>query len=112
MYDIISVFEKYQFVTRRTHLSSWDAASLLGLRVIARAIRLRKVRADQSITEVTAIFLSVFGLTRRMTYIKSDDAFWENPLQIAPAEMSGRPFITAASACRPAGPRVSGDKIS
>ena len=43
-----------------------------------------KVRADESITQVTAVF--PFGLTKRMTYIQNDDV-WETRF-IAPREMS------------------------
>jgi Ca-activated chloride channel family protein len=42
------------------------------------------VRADQSITDVTAVF--PFGLTKRMEYIKSEDV-WETRF-VAPREMS------------------------
>jgi Ca-activated chloride channel family protein len=43
-----------------------------------------KVRADESITEVTAVF--PFGLTKRMTYIKSDDV-WQTRF-LAPSGMA------------------------
>jgi len=81
--EIIALSKKYKFVTPYT---SFLAAprSLLRPRVIRPGDPVLKVRADQSISEVTAIF--PFGLTRRMTYIKSDDV-WETRF-IAPREMS------------------------
>lgn len=81
--EIIALSKKYKFVTPYT---SFLAAprSLLRPRVIRPGDPVLKVRADQSITEVTAIF--PFGLTKRMSYIKSDDV-WETRF-IAPAEMS------------------------
>ena len=81
--EIIALSKKYKFVTPYT---SFLAAprSLLRPRVIRPGDPVLKVRADQSITEVTAIF--PFGLTKRMTYIKSDDV-WETRF-IAPHEMS------------------------
>jgi len=81
--EIIALSKKYKFVTPYT---SFLAAprSLLRPRVIRPGDPVLKVRADQSITEVTAIF--PFGLTKRLIYIKSDDV-WETRF-IAPREMS------------------------
>ena len=81
--EIIALSKKYKFVTPYT---SFLAAprSLLRPRVIRPGDPVLRVRADQSITEVTAVF--PFGLTKRMTYIKSDDV-WETRF-VAPREMS------------------------
>lgn len=81
--EIIALSKKYKFVTPYT---SFLAAprSLLRPRVIRPGDPVLRVRADESITEVTAVF--PFGLTSRMTYIKSDDV-WETRF-IAPREMS------------------------
>ena len=80
--EIIALSKKYKFVTPYT---SFLAAprSLLRPRVIRPGDPVLRVRADQSITEVTAVF--PFGLTKRMTYIKSDDV-WETRF-VAPREM-------------------------
>jgi Ca-activated chloride channel family protein len=81
--EIIALSKKYKFVTPYT---SFLAAprSLLRPRVIRPGDPVLRVRADESITEVTAVF--PFGLTSRMTYIVSDDV-WETRF-IAPREMS------------------------
>jgi Ca-activated chloride channel family protein len=81
--EIIALSKKYKFVTPYT---SFLAAprSLLRPRVIRPGDPVLRVRADQSITEVTAVF--PFGLTKRMIYIKSDDV-WETRF-VAPREMS------------------------
>jgi Ca-activated chloride channel homolog len=81
--EIIALSKKYKFVTPYT---SFLAAprSLLRPRVIRPGDPVLKVRADESITEVTAVF--PFGLTKRMTYIKNDDV-WEIRF-IAPREMA------------------------
>ena len=81
--EIIALSKKYKFVTPYT---SFLAAprSLLRPRVIRPGDPVLKVRADESITEVTAVF--PFGLTSRMTYIKGDDV-WETRF-IAPREMA------------------------
>jgi|GEM_PF-174809 len=81
--EIIALAKKYKFVTPYT---SFLAAprSLLRPRVIRPGDPVLKVRADQSITEVTAVF--PFGLTKRMTYIKNEDV-WEARF-IAPSEMA------------------------
>lgn len=81
--EIIALSKKYKFVTPYT---SFLAAprSLLRPRVIRPGDPVLRVRADQSITEVTAVF--PFGLTRRLTYIKGDDV-WETRF-VAPREMS------------------------
>jgi Ca-activated chloride channel family protein len=81
--EIIALSKKYKFVTPYT---SFLAAprSLLRPRVIRPGDPVLRVRADQSITEVTAVF--PFGLTKQLTYIKSDD-LWEMRF-IAPREMS------------------------
>ncbi|HSQ18893.1 MAG TPA: VWA domain-containing protein, partial [Blastocatellia bacterium] len=81
--EIIALSKKYKFVTPYT---SFLAAprSLLRPRVIRPGDPVLRVRADESITEVTAVF--PFGLTSRMTYIKSDDV-WETRF-IAPREMT------------------------
>jgi len=81
--EIIALSKKYKFVTPYT---SFLAAprSLLRPRVIRPGDPVLKVRADASITEVTAVF--PFGLTKRMTYISSDDV-WETRF-LAPSGMS------------------------
>ena len=81
--EIIALSKKYKFVTPYT---SFLAAprSLLRPRVIRPGDPVLKVRTDESINQVTAIF--PFGLTSRMTYIKADD-LWETRF-IAPREMS------------------------
>lgn len=81
--EIIALSKKYKFVTPYT---SFLAAprSLLRPRVIRPGDPVLRVRADQSITEVTAVF--PFGLTKRLTYIKGEDV-WETRF-IAPREMS------------------------
>ena len=81
--EIIALSKKYKFVTPYT---SFLAAprSLLRPRVIRPGDPVLKVRVDQSIVEVTAVF--PFGLTSRMTYIDGEDV-WETRF-IAPREMS------------------------
>jgi len=81
--EIIALSKKYKFVTPYT---SFLAAprSLLRPRVIRPGDPVLRVRADQSITEVTAVF--PFGLTKRLTYIKGEDV-WETRF-VAPREMS------------------------
>jgi Ca-activated chloride channel family protein len=81
--EIIALSKKYKFVTPYT---SFLAAprSLLRPRVIRPGDPVLRVRADESITEVTAVF--PFGLTKRMTYIKGEDV-WETRF-IAPREMA------------------------
>lgn len=81
--EIIALSKKYKFVTPYT---SFLAAprSLLRPRVIRPGDPVLKVRADESITEVTAVF--PFGLTKQMTYIKSDDV-WETRF-LAPSGMA------------------------
>jgi len=80
--EIIALSKKYKFVTPYT---SFLAAprSLLRPRVIRPGDPVLRVRADESIVEVTAVF--PFGLTKRMTYIKGDDV-WETRF-VAPSEM-------------------------
>jgi Ca-activated chloride channel family protein len=81
--EIIALSKKYKFVTPYT---SFLAAprSLLRPRVIRPGDPVLKVRADESIKEVTAVF--PFGLTKRLTYIKEEDV-WETRF-IAPSEMN------------------------
>ncbi|HJQ22452.1 MAG TPA: VIT domain-containing protein [Blastocatellia bacterium] len=81
--EIIALSKKYKFVTPYT---SFLAAprSLLRPRVIRPGDPVLRVRADQSITEVTAVF--PFGLTKRLTYLKGEDV-WETRF-VAPHEMS------------------------
>jgi len=81
--EIIALSKKYKFITPYT---SFLAAprSLLRPRVIRPGDPVLRVRADQSITDVTAVF--PFGLTKRMEYIKSEDV-WETRF-VAPREMS------------------------
>ena len=81
--EIIALSKIYKFVTPYT---SFLAAprSLLRPRVIRPGDPVLKVRADESITEVTAVF--PFGLTKRMTYIKGDDV-WETRF-LAPSGMA------------------------
>jgi Ca-activated chloride channel family protein len=81
--EIIALSKKYKFVTPYT---SFLAAprSLLRPRVIRPGDPVLRVRADQSITEVTAVF--PFGLTKRLTYLKGEDV-WEMRF-VAPREMS------------------------
>ncbi len=81
--EIIALSKKYKLVTPYT---SFLAAprSLLRPRVIRPGDPVLRVRADESITDVIAVF--PFGLTKRMMYIKSDDV-WETRF-IAPREMS------------------------
>ncbi|MFY9556468.1 MAG: VWA domain-containing protein, partial [Blastocatellia bacterium] len=81
--EIIALSKKYKFVTPYT---SFLAAprSLLRPRVIRPGDPVLRVRADESIAEVTAVF--PFGLTKRLTYIKGDDV-WETRF-LAPREMA------------------------
>jgi Ca-activated chloride channel family protein len=81
--EIIALSKKYKFVTPYT---SFLAAprSLLRPRVIRPGDPVLKVRADESIIDVTAVF--PFGLTKRMTYIKGDDV-WETRF-LAPSGMA------------------------
>ncbi|MFP5260768.1 MAG: VIT domain-containing protein [Blastocatellia bacterium] len=81
--EIIALSKKYKFVTPYT---SFLAAprSLLRPRVIRPGDPVLRVRADESIAEVTAVF--PFGLTKRMTYIKGEDV-WETRF-VAPREMA------------------------
>jgi Ca-activated chloride channel homolog len=81
--EIIALSKKYKFVTPYT---SFLAAprSLLRPRVIRPGDPVLRVRADKSITEVTAVF--PFGLTKRMSFIKSDDVY--ETRFIAPKEMT------------------------
>jgi Ca-activated chloride channel family protein len=81
--EIIALSKKYKFITPYT---SFLAAprSLLRPRVIRPGDPVLRVRADQSITDVTAVF--PFGLTKRMEYIKGEDV-WETRF-VAPREMS------------------------
>src|SRR5262249_39798306 len=80
--EIIALSKKYKFVTPYT---SFLAAppSLLRPRVIRPGDPVLRVRADSSITGVTAEF--PFGLTKQMTYIKGEDV-WETRF-MAPADM-------------------------
>jgi Ca-activated chloride channel family protein len=80
--EIIALSKKYKFVTPYT---SFLAAprSLLRPRVIRPGDPVLKVRADRSITQVTAVF--PFGLTKRLEYLKGEDV-WETRF-IAPREM-------------------------
>jgi len=81
--EIIALSKKYKFVTPYT---SFLAAprSLLRPRVIRPGDPVLRVRADSSITQVTAVF--PFGLTKQMTYIKGEDV-WETRF-MAPADMT------------------------
>ena len=81
--EIIALSKKYKFVTPYT---SFLAAprSLLRPRVIRPGDPVLRLRADESITEVTAVF--PFGLTKRMIYIKTEDV-WATRF-VAPREMS------------------------
>jgi Ca-activated chloride channel homolog len=81
--EIIALSKKYKFVTPYT---SFLAAprSLLRPRVIRPGDPVLKVRADESIVEVTAVF--PFGLTKKLVYLKSDDV-WETRF-LAPKEMT------------------------
>jgi Ca-activated chloride channel family protein len=81
--EIIALSKKHKLVTPYT---SFLAAprSLLRPRVIRPGDPVLRVRADRSITGVTAVF--PFGLTKRLEYIKSED-IWETRF-LAPREMS------------------------
>jgi Ca-activated chloride channel homolog len=81
--EIIALSKKYKFVTPYT---SFLAAprSLLRPRVIRPGDPVLKVRTDESIVEVTAVF--PFGLTKKLVYLKSDDV-WETRF-LAPKEMT------------------------
>jgi Ca-activated chloride channel family protein len=81
--EIIALSKKYKFVTPYT---SFLAAprSLLRPRVIRPGDPVLRVRADESIAQVTAVF--PFGLTRRLDYIKDEDV-WQTRF-IAPREMA------------------------
>jgi Ca-activated chloride channel family protein len=81
--EIIALSKKYKFVTPYT---SFLAAprSLLRPRVIRPGDPVLRVRADESIKEVTAVF--PFGLTKRMIYLKDEDV-WETRF-VAPREMT------------------------
>ncbi|HKY04814.1 MAG TPA: VWA domain-containing protein, partial [Blastocatellia bacterium] len=81
--EIIALSKKYKFVTPYT---SFLAAprSLLRPRVIQPGDPVLRVRADESIIQVTAVF--PFGLRKQLTYIK-DENVWETRF-VAPREMS------------------------
>lgn len=81
--EIIALSKKYKFVTPYT---SFLAAprSLLRPRVIRPGDPVLKVKTDESIVEVTAVF--PFGLTKRLHYIK-EDGLWETRF-LAPRELS------------------------
>jgi Ca-activated chloride channel family protein len=81
--EIIALSKKYKFVTPYT---SFLAAprSLLRPRVIRPGDPVLKVRTDESIKQVTAVF--PFGLTKRLEYLK-DEGLWETRF-IAPREMT------------------------
>lgn len=81
--EIIALSKKYKFVTPYT---SFLAAprSLLRPRVIRPGDPVLRVRADESIKEVTAVF--PFGLTKQMLYLKGEDV-WQTRF-IAPREMA------------------------
>jgi Ca-activated chloride channel family protein len=81
--EIIALSKKYKFVTPYT---SFLAAprSLLRPRVIRPGDPVLRVRADRSITDVTAVF--PFGLTKRLEYLKSEDV-WETRF-LAPPDMT------------------------
>ncbi|MEW6126574.1 MAG: VIT domain-containing protein [Acidobacteriota bacterium] len=80
--EIIALSKKYKFVTPYT---SFLAAprSLLRPRVIRPGDPVLRVRTDEAIKEVTAVF--PFGLTKRLMYLKGEDV-WETRF-IAPKEM-------------------------
>ncbi len=80
--EIIALSKKYKFVTPYT---SFLAAprSLLRPRVIRPGDPVLRVRTDESIKEVTAVF--PFGLTKRLVYLKGEDV-WETRF-LAPKEM-------------------------
>ncbi len=80
--EIIALSKKYKFVTPYT---SFLAAprSLLRPRVIRPGDPVLRVRTDESIKEVTAVF--PFGLTKQLTYLKGEDV-WETRF-LAPKEM-------------------------
>lgn len=81
--EIIALSKKHKFVTPYT---SFLAAprSLLRPRVIRPGDPVLRVRADESIKEVTAVF--PFGLTKQMVYLKGEDV-WQTRF-IAPREMA------------------------
>jgi Ca-activated chloride channel family protein len=81
--EIIALSKKYKFVTPYT---SFLAAprSLLRPRVIRPGDPLLRVKTDDSIVEVTAVF--PFGLTKRLHYIK-EEGLWETRF-LAPPELS------------------------
>jgi Ca-activated chloride channel family protein len=80
--EIIALSKKYKFVTPYT---SFLAAprSLLRPRVIRPGDPVLRVRADESINSITAVF--PFGLTKRLTYLRSENV-WETRF-LAPADM-------------------------
>lgn len=81
--EIIALAKKYKFVTPYT---SFLAAprSLLRPRVIRPGDPVLRVRTDESIKEVTAVF--PFGLTKRLVYLKDED-IWVTRF-LAPKEMA------------------------
>ncbi|HVF91375.1 MAG TPA: VIT domain-containing protein [Blastocatellia bacterium] len=81
--EIIALSKKFKFVTPYTSFLAAPRA-LLRPRVIRPGDPVLRVRADESIVEVTAVF--PFGLTRRLNYIK-DAGVWETRF-VAPREMS------------------------
>lgn len=80
--EIIALSKKYKFVTPYT---SFLAAprSLLRPRIIKPGDPVLRVRTDQSITSVVAVF--PFGLTKELTYLKDED-IWETRF-LAPKSM-------------------------
>jgi Ca-activated chloride channel family protein len=80
--EIIRLAKKYKFVTPYT---SFLAAprSLLRPRVIRPGDPVLRVRADESIVAVTALF--PFGLTKKLKYLESED-IWQTRF-LAPSDM-------------------------
>jgi Ca-activated chloride channel family protein len=81
--EVIALSKRYKFVTPYT---SFLAAprSLLRPRVIRPGDPILKVKTDESIVEVTAVF--PFGLTKKLHYIR-EEGLWETRF-MAPRELS------------------------
>jgi Ca-activated chloride channel family protein len=81
--EIIRLSKKYKFVTPYTAFLA-APRSLLRPRVIKPGDPVLRVRTDPSIVSVIAIF--PFGLTKRLTYLASEDV-WQTRF-LAPVDMS------------------------
>lgn len=94
--EIIALSKKYKFVTPYTAFLA-APRSLLRPRIIKPGDPVLRVRTDQSIVSVVAVF--PFGLTKELTYLKSED-IWETrflaPKTMQDGSYSARLILTDA----------------